>query len=106
MPFICLFALVLTSSVSLGVVPDWLHVWGDAHNDRKRNKDEIRRVYVYSEEDALVDFRTVEKHATQAEEMGFVMKREKFSGTPHVAHARGKHGERYWAVVRQAWEGA
>jgi len=38
--------------------------------------------------------------------MGFVVKREKFSGTPHVAHARGKHGERYWAVVRQAWEGA
>ncbi|KAJ9143346.1 hypothetical protein NKR23_g6691 [Pleurostoma richardsiae] len=77
-----------------------------AHNDKAGcNRREVRRAYVYSEEDALIDFRGIEEHARQAGERGFrVVRLEKFVGSPHVAHARTDEG-RYWGVVRETWEG-
>lgn len=76
-----------------------------AHNDRSVNRSEVRRAYVYSEEDALVAPRDVEEHAAGARAGGFeVVRLARFVGTAHVAHVRGDE-ERYWGVVREAWEG-
>ncbi|PWY94905.1 hypothetical protein BO94DRAFT_447428, partial [Aspergillus sclerotioniger CBS 115572] len=59
-----------------------------------------RRCYVYSEEDGLVEWRDVEEHADEAEELGLgSVRREKFVGSEHVAHMR-VDGGRYWGVVR------
>ncbi|KAK4108607.1 hypothetical protein N656DRAFT_717859 [Canariomyces notabilis] len=65
---------------------------------------EVRRTYVYSEGDKLVDWRDVEAHAREAEGKGFVVRRERFEGSEHVAHMR-KEPERYWWVVKETWEG-
>lgn len=65
---------------------------------------ETRRCYIYSEEDELVDWRDVEDHARDAEEKGFVVRREKVVGSGHCAHARGEGGKRYWETVRETWE--
>ncbi|KAL2019757.1 hypothetical protein VTK56DRAFT_9201 [Thermocarpiscus australiensis] len=70
----------------------------------RRGGREVRRTYVYSEGDRLVDWRDVEGHAGEAERKGFVVRRERFEGSAHVAHARAD-GERYWRVVRETWEG-
>ncbi|KAK0705494.1 hypothetical protein B0H67DRAFT_649820 [Lasiosphaeris hirsuta] len=76
-----------------------------AHNEREgRARAEVRRAYVYSEEDKLVDWRDVERHAADAKSGGFVVRVEKFAGSAHVAHARRDEG-RYWGVVRETWEG-
>ncbi|KAK3390617.1 hypothetical protein B0H63DRAFT_390608 [Podospora didyma] len=83
---------------------DWTRIWGDAHNDPLKNK-EIRRTYIYSEKDGLINYKLVEQHADEAEAKGFEVRREKFVGSEHVAHARKDEG-RYWDVVRTTWEGA
>ncbi|KAL3479734.1 hypothetical protein BJX99DRAFT_221665 [Aspergillus californicus] len=57
------------------------------------------RCYIYSEADELVDYRDVESHAADAEAKGFVVRREKFLGSPHVAHMM-VDSERYWDVVK------
>ncbi|KXX82001.1 Transmembrane protein 53 [Madurella mycetomatis] len=75
-----------------------------ALNERSSLGGEVRRTYVYSEGDRLVEWRGVEKHAEEARAKGFAVRTEKFEGSEHVAHAR-KHGERYWRVVRETWEG-
>ncbi|KAK3320425.1 hypothetical protein B0T19DRAFT_429601 [Cercophora scortea] len=78
-----------------------------AHNDTAgRAGSEVRRTYVYSEEDALVDFRDVEQHAEEARGRGLRVKLVKVVGTAHVAHARGEEGgRRYWEVVKACWRG-
>jgi len=101
-PFIYLFAAVVIAGISVGLVPDSIAFWAASHNDKAKNR-EVGRAYLYSEEDDLVDWKDVERHAKQAEEKGFVVRREKFRGTPHVAHAR-LEGDRYWGVVREMWE--
>ncbi|GAA6007562.1 hypothetical protein JCM10207_006387 [Rhodosporidiobolus poonsookiae] len=65
----------------------------------------VPRLYLYSDADKLVPSSDVEAHAAAAEKQGIVVRREKFEGTPHVAHAR-KEGERYWGAVRRLWEEA
>lgn len=75
-----------------------------AHNDRAANGAEVRRAYVYSEADRLVEYRDVEAHAARARACGYEVRLEKFVGTAHVAHVRGDE-ERYWNVVKEAWEG-
>jgi len=65
---------------------------------------EARRVYLYSEADELVGYDTVEAHAADAEEKGFAVRRVKFEGSAHVAHARA-HEVRYWAAVKELWAG-
>ncbi|OOF90296.1 hypothetical protein ASPCADRAFT_31505, partial [Aspergillus carbonarius ITEM 5010] len=73
---------------------------------RRRINDEglvgkgSRRCYVYSEDDELVEWKDVEEHADEAEELGLgPVRREKFMGSKHVAHMRVDE-ERYWRVVR------
>ncbi|KAK4139926.1 uncharacterized protein C8A04DRAFT_32567 [Dichotomopilus funicola] len=65
---------------------------------------ELRRTYVYGEGDKLVDWRDVEAHAAEAERKGFMVRREKFEGSAHVAHVR-VDADRYWRVVTETWEG-
>ncbi|PYH99961.1 hypothetical protein BO71DRAFT_299529, partial [Aspergillus ellipticus CBS 707.79] len=61
----------------------------------------VKRCYVYSESDELVEWRDVEEHADEAEklEVGEV-KKEKFTGSKHVCHMR-VDSERYWGIVRE-----
>lgn len=77
---------------------------GLAHNDPTKNQSEVRRVYIYSEEDQLVDYKDIEEHAAQGREHGYETRLEKFEGTAHVAHARGDE-QRYWTIVRETWQG-
>ena len=72
---------------------------------RKRHRErEVRRTYVYSMEDKLVGGKDVEAHAEEAEGQGFRVRRERFVGSEHVAHAR-RDPARYWGVVKATWEG-
>lgn len=99
----CLFGLYWAAHVPWGR-PGYLDRTWLSHNDRARNAAEIRRAYIYSEEDALVDYRDVEEHAASAVRNGFVVARmEKFAGGQHVAHVRIDEG-RYWEIVKDTWE--
>src|SRR3569833_205956 len=84
--------------------PDPLKQLGLNHNDRDKNGTEVRRAYIYSEDDKLIDWRNVEDNATDAQEKGFRVRLEKFTKSPHVAHAR-TDPERYWSIVKEMWEG-
>lgn len=86
--------------------------WGRAHPfalERASHNDltqvrERRRVYVYSERDELVTADMVERHAADAVRKGFEVRLERFRGSAHCAHML-KDPDRYWAVVRDTWEG-
>lgn len=88
------------------IVPgkDILKYWGDRHNDKGLAGGEVRRTYVYSEEDVTIPWKGVERHAARATENGFEARLEKFGGSLHVAHMV-RDPERYWRVVRETWEG-
>ncbi|KAJ4327406.1 hypothetical protein N0V84_002177 [Fusarium piperis] len=105
-PLIYLVGIVWTSAIAVGWHKDWLTFWGKTHNDKEsKNPHEIRRTYIYSETDALVEYKAVEAHAAKAEKEGFQVRLEKFDGSAHVTHAR--HDEaRYWDVVGQTWKGS
>ncbi|KAM4066912.1 indole-diterpene biosynthesis protein PaxU [Hirsutella rhossiliensis] len=66
---------------------------------------ECRRTYLYGTADNMVDYQDVEDNARKAEEVGFVVRRERFEGAKHVAIARAEPA-RYWGAVRESWEGA
>jgi hypothetical protein len=63
-------------------------------------KGVLTRCYIYSDGDDLVDWRDVEKHASESEASGWVVRREKFEGTQHVSHMRAQP-ERYWSIVKE-----
>ncbi|RAH62076.1 indole-diterpene biosynthesis protein PaxU [Aspergillus piperis CBS 112811] len=80
-------------------------------NDKSVVGEGVRRCYVYSEGDGLVDWRDVEEHAREAERVfgdddgGVVVRREKWGrGSGHVEHMR-VDGGRYWRVVGEIIEG-
>ena len=95
---------VVGGQVHVIKIPEETHVWGLAHNDPAWAR-ETARSYVYSEADSLVHYRDVEVHADDAEAKGFVVvRRQKFVGSRHVAHAR-RYPDEYWGLVRETWEG-
>ncbi|KAL4983529.1 hypothetical protein BDW68DRAFT_168793 [Aspergillus falconensis] len=57
------------------------------------------RCYIYSDADELVNWKDIEKHASDAESKGFIVRREKYTGSEHVAHMRADP-ERYWNTVK------
>jgi hypothetical protein len=65
---------------------------------------EVRRTYIYSEDDEMVDWHDVEAHAAEAAKLGCNVRLEKFVGSKHVAHAR-LDPDRYWNAVKETWEG-
>jgi len=74
------------------------------HNDTKE-KRETNRTYIYGTNDVMVDWRHVEAHAKEAESKGFVVRREVFLDSAHVAHARSDKS-RYWKLVTETWNKA
>lgn len=82
--------------------PDPLARLAMSHN-KVENVDEVRRTYIYSREDELVDWKGVEKYAGEADAKGFTVRKEKFEGSAHVSHAR-HDGNRYWRVVEETWQ--
>lgn len=72
------------------------------HNDSSENK-ETNRTYIYEKEDMMVDWSHVEAHASTAEQNGFCVRKELFTNSTHVGHARAD-GLRYWKIVEETWE--
>lgn len=58
----------------------------------------LRRCYIYSDADKLIDCKDVETHAVAAEASGWKVRCEIFYGSQHVAHMRADP-ERYWKIV-------
>ncbi|KAK1143398.1 hypothetical protein N8T08_006726 [Aspergillus melleus] len=63
-------------------------------------KDTPRRCYIYSDADELVNWMDIEAHAAEAQSKGWVVRREKFDGSPHVSHMRADP-QRYWEIVSE-----
>ena len=63
-------------------------------------RSNLKRCYIYSDADELVDWKYVERHASDAESKGWPVRREKFLGSPHVGHMRADP-KRYWTIVRR-----
>lgn len=84
---------------------DPMTVYGRSVNDRGRKAEgEVRRCYIYSEDDVAVSARHVERHAREARIKGFSVRMEKFEKSGHVSHAR-VDPERYWNIVQEMWYG-
>ncbi|KAJ7623600.1 hypothetical protein FB45DRAFT_797823 [Roridomyces roridus] len=66
---------------------------------------EAPRTYIYSTEDHMVPFSSVEAHLAKlnATSRPFNVAAEKFSGSAHVSHERRDPG-RYWNAIWAAWE--
>lgn len=69
-----------------------------ALNDSSLISKECRRCYVYSKTDDLIPWKDVEGHADDAEERGWIVEKERFEGSEHVAHMR-LDPQRYWKIV-------
>lgn len=61
------------------------------------------RCYIYSDADDLVDYRDVEKHASESGASGWVVRCERFQGSPHVGHMRAAP-DRYWGIIKEYLE--
>ena len=85
-------------------IPDPIERVRRGLNDKELMKSESCRCYIYSESDAMVDWRDIEDHAVDAAEKGFSVQREKFEGSGHCAHARVAGGMRYWTIVDRLWQ--
>ncbi|KAK5634240.1 hypothetical protein RRF57_009954 [Xylaria bambusicola] len=103
-PIFYAWAALWSVSIALGLMPDWLSHWGKTHNDTN-NMAEMRRVYIYSPSDALINYKVVEAHAVEAKAKGFSILLERYEGSAHVAHVR-KDDTRYWKIVRRLMEGS
>ncbi|KAH8166374.1 hypothetical protein CIB48_g1853 [Xylaria polymorpha] len=90
-PILYALAALWSASIALGLSRDV----GDGGNAA-----EVRRVYIYSPGDALIDYRDVEAHAAEAESRGFSVALERYEGSAHVAHVRKDEG-RYWEIVER-----
>lgn len=102
-PLIRLHLAAQWLSYRLFKAAETMHVWGLSHNDQSKARETCRS-YAYSESDDMVLYQGVEEHADDAEAKGFrVLRREKFPGSLHVAHARSDP-EKYWRLVRETWE--
>ncbi|CAJ2501954.1 Uu.00g048070.m01.CDS01 [Anthostomella pinea] len=104
-PVLYALATLWSVGIALGLLPDSLSDWGRAHNHDAGNTTEVRRVYIYSPSDDMIDYRVVEAHAAEARARGFSVELERYEGSAHVAHLR-KDESRYWQIVRRIVEGS
>lgn len=72
-------------------------------NDGTLVDGRAKRLYVFSEKDALVGWRDVEEHAEEFREAGGEVMVLKEAGTPHVQHMI-LDAERYWENVQELWK--
>jgi hypothetical protein len=103
-PFLYAFGALWTVLMALGFLPNSLGEWYRSHNNDAGNTAEVRRVYIYTPTDALIDYKDVEAHAAEAKTKGFSVAVEKYERSAHVAHVR-KDEQRYWEIVRRTMEG-
>ncbi|CAK7210333.1 hypothetical protein SCUCBS95973_000743 [Sporothrix curviconia] len=69
------------------------------------NRREVRRAYLYSATDPIIESRDVEAHADEAKGLGFtVFRMAQFADSAHVAHMRADP-PRYWGTVKDLWFG-
>ena len=69
-----------------------------ALNDKRLVRLSAPRCYIYSETDALVNWKDVESHGRDAEQKGWTVVRDKYNDSPHVGHMR-TDASRYWKAV-------
>ncbi|CRK43235.1 hypothetical protein BN1723_005556 [Verticillium longisporum] len=74
-----------------------------ALNAERATVTELRRTYVYSAHDKMVGWKDVEAHADEAAARGLEVRRERFVGSGHVAHAR-IDSARYWKVITETFK--
>jgi hypothetical protein len=104
-PAVHLLAMVWWLAVHVLGQTDVMSLYGISVNDKQyKATGEVRRCYIYGENDIAVSPRHIEKHAREAGEKGFNVRLEKFEGSGHVSHARNDP-ERYWNIVKDAWYG-
>lgn len=65
----------------------------------------VRRLYLYSESDEVVDWQFVEEHMALAKEKGFDVRGEMISGGSHCGLIRG-NAARYWMCIEKFWKGS
>lgn len=95
------------------VVVNWLPksvwhelVWGPTagFNNKGLFDGGCLKAYIYSKEDAAIDWRDVERHADVAQEKGYRVERKLVRGAEHAQMFRGEGGEaEYWGWVRSTW---
>ncbi|KAJ5963898.1 uncharacterized protein N7479_003774 [Penicillium vulpinum] len=101
--FVCLVLFKLIHFFSMFPEPISLarKLINDTSLVQAANPDEnLRRCYIYSDTDDLVDYRDVESHAVHTEAEGWAVRRELFKNSPHVGHMRAEP-DRYWGIVRE-----
>ncbi|CZR68770.1 uncharacterized protein PAC_18669 [Phialocephala subalpina] len=74
----------------------WLNDWTSVDKHAKR-------LYIYSENDKLVGWKDVERHAEEARKDGVDVDLLRETETAHVQHAF-KDSKRYWQRVKEVWE--
>jgi hypothetical protein len=77
-------------------------IWQDLNNPLLFDK-RASRCYIYSHQDRMVWWKDVEDHANHAEAKGYVVTKEEFDGSEHVAHMR-LQSDRYWKITEKVWE--
>jgi hypothetical protein len=102
-PLIHLLMVTLTVIGAAMRKPPHIDSNAAAVNMKELAKSQVQRAYLYGTEDAMVDWRDVEDHATKAGRNGFLVRTEKFEGGKHVAQVR-VNPDRYWRVVKETWE--
>ncbi|CAK7271788.1 hypothetical protein SEPCBS119000_004785 [Sporothrix epigloea] len=84
-----------------------LNAWTphNINNSFGGNRREVRRAYLYSHNDLIIESRDVEQHANEAKGLGFtIFRMAHFPNSAHVAHARADP-QRYWGTIRDTWFG-
>jgi hypothetical protein len=65
----------------------------------------VKRLYLYSRRDCMVDWKDVERHAEEAEGKGWDVKKVLFDEGENCALVTAKKGaEKYWSAVKELWE--
>ena len=84
---------------------DWVRRMRAFLNDPAYLDTTGRRLYIFSQEDPMVDWRDVVSHAEDAKSKGYESEMEIFKGSGHCSHML-LDGQKYWGLVKQTWEAA
>ena len=61
------------------------------------------RMYIYSKEDKIVNYKSVEGHVAEARANGLSVTTELFKGSGHVSHMK-VDPTRYWDIIPKLWQ--
>jgi hypothetical protein len=71
-------------------------------NDEKLIGLKLKRLYLYSEADALIGANEVREHVAECALKGWYVKIVNFQISGHTRHAIA-HPERYWNAITEMW---